>query len=313
MKKLDVSIVLPVYRSANNLTKLVSQISAICKENYNLFEIILVEDGGADGSWLVIDSLVSSVKEVIGIKLAKNFGQHNALLCGLKKAKYPIIVTMDDDGQHPPSEIPKMVNKLEEGYDVVYGKSPEGKHGLLRNCASKFIKKILKNMMSAKSAVDISAFRAIRRSSIMHFSDHSSSTVNIDIMLSWSTSSFSVAEVTHKERQFGDSGYNFRKLLTHTLNMLVGFSSMPLKFASLLGIFFSIIGLLIMLYVITIYVVNGMSVPGFAFISCIICIFSGVQLLTIGIIGEYVGRIYFRSMGKPTYVVEKVISTESKT
>jgi undecaprenyl-phosphate 4-deoxy-4-formamido-L-arabinose transferase len=247
---------------------------------------------------------------ITGIDLMRNYGQHNALLCGIRAAKHAVIITMDDDLQHPPAEIPKLLAALERGYDVVYGTPAQEQHGLLRDLASQVTKLALQSAMGVQIARKVSAFRAFRTEVRRAFQHYNSPYVSIDVLLTWGTTRFTAVTVEHAPRRFGRSNYTLRKLIVHTFNMLTGFSALPLQLASLLGFAFTGFGALIFLYVIVRYLAEGGSVPGFPFLASIIAIFSGVQLFTLGIIGEYLARMHFRSMERPSSVVRQVVQHE---
>ena len=295
------SVVIPVYRSEGTLVELHRRIVATLESIDVAFELILVEDCGGDDSWRLIELLASQDARVRGIKLARNYGQHNALLCGIRAASGEFILTIDDDLQNPPEEIPKLLTKLIEGYDVVYGTPENETHNFLRNQASRITKFALQSAMGAESASKVSAFRCFRTQLRDAFDAYRSPTVNIDVLLTWGTTRFAAVRVHQDERTVGDSGYSFGKLINHAINMMTGFSTLPLQIASLLGIVFGTIGFMILLYVLWRYFLYGSSVPGFPFLASIIAIFSGVQLFTLGIFGEYLARMHFRSMERPPY------------
>lgn len=300
---LDVSIIVPVYNSEGVLRDLARRLRETLEPISNNFEIIMVEDVGMDRSWDVIVDLNKIDKRFKGIKLTRNVGQHNSLLCGIRLAQYSVIITIDDDLQHPPEEIPKLLNKLEEGYDVVYGTPQKEKHGLWRNLASQVTKLVLQNAMGADTARKISAFRAFRSKMREAFADYKSPFVNIDVLLAWGTTRFAVVPVSRDPRLKGASNYTFRKLMMHTFNMMTGFSVLPLQLASFMGFLLTLFGLLILAYVIVRYIIQGSQVPGFPFLASMISIFSGAQLFSLGIIGEYLARMHFRLMDMPTYTV----------
>jgi len=298
------SIIIPVYNGALSIAELVAQLHATLPTLADSFEIIIVEDDGKDNSWAVITTIAAHYPaSVRAIKMSRNYGQHNALLCGLRASSGEIIVTMDDDLQHPPDQIKLLLDKLAEGFDVVYGRPQNEQHGVLRDMASQVTKWVLQNAMGAETAGSISAFRAFRRHVIHAFDAYTGPTVNLDVLLTWGTTRFAAVPVRHEPRTLGKSNYTFRKLIAHSLNMVTGFSTMPLRLASLLGFVMTIFGLLVLVYVIGRYMIEGGSVPGFPFLASVIAIFSGAQLFTIGIIGEYLSRMYLRSMGRPAYVV----------
>src|SRR5262245_44485129 len=210
---------------------------------------------------------------------------------------------MDDDLQHPPEEIPRLLAELARGHDVVYGSARAEPHGFLRGLASRMTKMALSQAMGAETARRASAFRAFRTGLRQAFSEYASGFVSIDVLLTWGTTRFSSVEVRHDARAEGQSGYSTSKLLTHALNMLTGYSAKPLQVASLTGFAFTLFGMLILAYVLVRYAIEGGSVPGFPFLASVIAIFSGAQLFALWIIGEYLARIHFRTMSRPAYAV----------
>jgi undecaprenyl-phosphate 4-deoxy-4-formamido-L-arabinose transferase len=270
--------------------------------------LILVNDCSRDRSWEVIEKLQTHYPWVRGINLVRNFGQHNALLCGIRAARYPLTVTMDDDLQNPPEEVSKLVDKLNtESVDVVYGTPQRESHGLWRDAASMITKLVLQHAMGASTARNVSAFRCFRTSLRDAFADYGSPYVSIDVLLTWGTRRFASVPVRNEPRPYGSSNYTVRKLAVHAMNMMTGFSTLPLQLASMAGFGFMLFGLLVLAYVIGRFVIQGAVVPGFAFLASIVAIFSGTQLFALGVIGEYIARMHVRSMGQPSYVVKQAI------
>jgi len=299
----SLSVVIPCYRSQATLPELLRRLTEALEATKNPFEVIFVEDCGGDDTWQVIQELARGDARVRGIKLARNYGQHNALLCGIRAARGEVIVTIDDDLQNPPEEIHKLLAKLHEGHDVVYGSPQAETHGFLRNQASRITKLALQGTMGVESASKVSAFRVFRTRLRNAFEAYRSPSVNIDVLLTWGTTSFSSVNVRQDDRLIGDSGYSLKKLINHAINMMTGFSVLPLQIASLLGITFGALGMLVLTYVVGRYFIAGSAVPGFTFIASIVAIFSGVQLFALGIFGEYLARMHFRSMERPPYTL----------
>ena len=308
----SLSIVIPVYNSAAILPELVRQLVSLLPSIAVGHEILLVNDGSRDESWQIIQKLAQKHPAVRGFNMMRNYGQHNALLCGIRAATNKVIVTMDDDLQHPPGEIPLLLAKLAEGYDVVYGTPREEQHGLWRDLASQVTKMALKGAMGAETARRASAFRAFKCQVRDAFADYRSPYVCIDVLLTWGTTRFSSVFVRHEPRTIGSSNYTLRKLISHALTMMTGFSVLPLQAASVMGLVCALFGFIILGYVIVRYLIEGGSAPGFPFLASIISIFSGVQLLAIGIIGEYLARMHFRMMERPSYVVRQSIQKNSE-
>lgn len=307
------SVVVPVYNSEGSLSLLLQRLVPVLEPLAAQFEIILVNDGSRDQSWAEIVRLARVYPTVRGINLMRNYGQHNALLCGTRAATYDTIVTIDDDLQHPPEEIPPLYAKLAEGYDVVYGTPQQEQHGFWRDLASQATKLALQSAMGAEIARKVSAFRVFRTHLREAFARYQSPFVSIDILLTWGTTRFAAVAVRHDVREIGRSQYTFRKLATHALNMMTGFSIVPLQLASVLGFGFTLFGGGVLVYVLGRYFIQGGSVPGFPFLASVIAIFSGVQLFMLGIIGEYLARMHFRLMDRPSYAVREVHNAGDET
>lgn len=307
----SLSVVIPVYRGAQTIRGLIEELAEELPKLTDTYEVIMVEDDGGDDSWQVIQDLATDYTFLNGIKLMRNSGQHSALLCGVRSAQHDIIITMDDDQQHPASEISKLLSELDKGYDVVYGTPESKQHDLGRNLGSSLIRLALSNAMGVDAARYVSAFRAFRTYLRDSFAGYSSSYVSLDVLLSWGTNRFTHTYVRHEPRTIGESGYTFWKLVTLALTMFTGFSAFPLRLASYLGFSLTIFGIILFIYIIPVrlLILNQSGVPGFTFLAAMIAIFSGTQMFTIGIIGEYLARMHFRLMDKPAYTVQQKTSS----
>lgn len=299
------SVVVPVYHSEQSLPVLVERLHDVLGKLDRAFEIIMVNDGSTDDSWAVIQRLANEHGRVRGVNLMRNYGQHSALLCGVRLAQYDTVCTIDDDLQNPPEEVPGLLEKLAEGYDVVYGTPPDRGNGLWRGAASWVTRRALQRVMGAETAQHASAFRVFRTRLRDGFTDFHSPAVSIDVLLSWSTSRFSYRIVRFDDRPFGESNYTLRKLVNHAFDMMTGFSTMPLTIASHIGFFFAVVGLVLLVFVVVSYLRFGGAVPGFSFLACTIVIFSGAQLFALGMIGQYLARMHWRSMARPPYTVDR--------
>jgi glycosyltransferase involved in cell wall biosynthesis len=306
---LDVSVIVPCYRSVLTLDELVARIKAVLVSRGSSFEIVLVDDGSPDHTWQCIQRLVESDERVRGIRLRRNYGQHNALLAGIRDAVGETIVIMDDDLQHPPEEIPGLLTELDRGFDVVYGTPKKMTHSIHRNMLSFLTKLVLQRAMGAETASKVCAFRAFRRHVARSFDHYSGSSVSIDVLLTWGTSRFSAVDVEHRPRTAGKSNYTLRKLAVYALTMITGFSTIPLRIASLIGISFTVVGFLVLSYVVITFFVWGRDVPGFYFLASVISIFSGAQLLALGVIGEYLARVHIRLLDRPAYTIGEVAAS----
>jgi glycosyltransferase involved in cell wall biosynthesis len=302
LEQRSLSVVTAVYNGEASLAELCRRLGEVLPRVATQHEIILVNDGSRDRSWEVISELSSRLPTVHGLNLMRNYGQHNALLCGIRAAKYELIATLDDDLQHPPEEIPRLLARLEEGFDVVYGTPENEQNGLMRALASRITRLTLRTAVGADVARNVSAFRLFRTQLREAFADYQTPFVSIDVLLTWATTRFGATTVPFQQRHSGGSNYTFAKLVRHALDMMTGFSTAPLRLASLIGFACTLFGIGIFLYVFIRYCLEG-SVPGFPFLASIIAIFSGAQLFALGVIGEYLARMHFRSMKRPAYVV----------
>jgi len=304
-----ISIVIPCYRSEQTLALLVKAIFAALAEPpaasvISDFEVVLVVDGSPDGTADVANQLASEHSDVRAIELRRNYGQHNALLAGITHAKHEVVVTMDDDLQHLPNQIPALLVPLARGEaDLVYGVPREEEHGFWRSAASRTVKRGLA-LAGVRAADDVSAFRAFwtaQREGFTHIEDPY---VSLDVMLSWTTTSISRVVVQMDQRLVGKSSYSLRALVRHSINMITGYSNIPLRVVAWLGGVCALIGAVLGAVVLWNFAAGDTTVAGFTTIAAMVAVFSGAQMLSLGIIGEYLGRLHTRSTGKPTFLVK---------
>jgi len=300
-----VSVVVPVYNSAEMLPDLVKRLEPVLSATGCPFELVLVNDGSNDDSWKVIERLASEKPWVCGLAMMRNYGQHNALLAGIRAAKYGLTVTMDDDLQHPPEELPKLLAAMTDDLDVVYAPPIQEQHGFFRDIASVVTKLTLQSAMGADNAKKGSAWRVFRTRLRDAFAEFRSPLTSVDVLLTWGTRRFGAIPLRHDPRAAGKSNYTLGKLVRHSFNMMTGFSVLPLQIASLIGFVFTLFGFGVLVYVVIRFMIEGSSVQGFPFLASVIAIFSGAQLFALGIIGEYLARMHFRIMDKPTYVIKE--------
>ncbi len=303
-----VSVVVPVFNSEGTLRILGE---AIGEEMSSLgvdWELILVDDGSRDQSWQRISELASINPKIRGIRLSKNFGQHPALLAGIRAAKLSVTVTMDDDLQHRPDSIKDLLSHLDQSTSLVYGVAIAEEHNRVRNLSSQISKWFLSKVIGMRQAANASAFRAFATDLRESWFGISDTRISIDVLLSWSTNSFELVNVKMDKRAVGRSNYTFNKLLKHLFNMILGFSTRPLTLITIIGCALGVLGLTIMCWVLIMYFFGSSSVAGFTFLASLISLLGGMQLVGLGIIGQYLGRVYERSMGKPVYQVKSLTS-----
>lgn len=302
--KKNASVIIPVYNGEGTIIQLTERLLKVLPELFDNYEIILVDDCSPDDSWKVLKDLQAKTPEIVrAIHLSRNYGQHNATLCGIRAARYEICVTMDDDLQHPPEQLHLLIEELDKGFDVVYAIPKKLPHSWWRNLGSKMTKIILGKIMGIPIR-EIGAFRVFRTNLRDAFANYRSPEVYIDPILAWGTKNFGHVYVEEDKREIGESNYSFAKLVKASLLILTGYSTVPLRFASMLGFLFMLFGVAILIYVIIVAISLG-STPGFPFLASIISIFAGVQLFTLGIIGEYLARVYDRASDRPTYIIRE--------
>lgn len=303
-----ISVVIPCYKTGDRAGILVSEITdALTSYSRNDFEIIMVVDGSPDDTWLKVSELARINSTVRGINLMRNYGQHSALLAGIRAAKGDVIVTIDDDLQHSPMEIPKLIENLSDEIDIVYGVSLVEEHLFFRNLLSRTYKKLIGMLLRAEGAEIAGAFRAFKKEVVPVFDGNDDLYAPLDVMLSWFSSKSIGVPVNMSKRQDGVSNYTARSLIRHAANAITGYSIAPLRLVSLLGLITFGISLIIALIVLVNYLMGRIEVAGFPTIAILVSMFAGVQLLSLGIIGEYLGRLHMRSMGRPRYVVRDEI------
>jgi undecaprenyl-phosphate 4-deoxy-4-formamido-L-arabinose transferase len=298
------SAVVPVYNSATTLAELIDRLDAALAP-LGEHEIVLVDDHSDDGSWERIRALAESRPSIRGIALTRNYGQHNAVLAGVRAARGDVIVTLDDDLQHPPEEIPTLLAALHEGYDVVYGTPRREQHGWWRDGASRTAKWTLRTLLGWRLAPEISDFRAFRADLRDGFAAAESPSVSFDAMLAWVTGSFCSTPVEHAPRQHGRSNYGPRSLIEYGVTMATGYSTFPLRLAAVAGAVLATVGAVALILALALPAWHAGGGIGEPFIAGAVAFLAGVQLLGIGVLGEYLGRLYFRAMGRPQYVIRE--------
>jgi undecaprenyl-phosphate 4-deoxy-4-formamido-L-arabinose transferase len=304
------SIVIPVYGSELVLPELASQIRKVLvdfediRENY---EIIFVCDRSPDNSWRVIQSLTSDYPQVHGILLRMNAGQHNALMAGFAIARGEVIVTMDDDLQHSPADIPKLLLEIKQGSDVVYGRFKNRNHAFWKIAGSRLNNLVAGYLMQKPRDLYLSPFRAMKsviRDDILRYRGPY---VYVDGLILSVTRNITTVDVDHYDRYAGDSGYGFRKSISLWLKMATNFSIVPLRLTSLLGLLFSGLGFLLAIVFIIQKLTLDLMPIGWASLIVTILIIGGVQLLALGMLGEYLGRVLLTINSRPQYVIAETV------
>jgi glycosyltransferase involved in cell wall biosynthesis len=306
------SVVVPVYRSEETVGQLVSRLFDVLEATGREFELVLIEDGSPDRSWEVLTELAARYGErIVAVQLMRNYGQHNALMCGFRIARGAIVVTMDDDLQHPPEAVPDLVAALEaRGLDLVYGTYTIKEHASWRNAGSGLVTMFYRLVF--QTTVTPSAFRAIRRELVQATLTYDLNFTYIDGLLAWNTRRIGEVAVPHHPRAAGRSGYSVGKLLGLALNLFTNFSLLPLQLVSASGIVAAGGGFVLGAYYLCEYVRSNIDVPGYASIIVAVLVLGGIQLLSLGIMGEYLGRLHLNVNRKPQYHVRQVVGSKAE-
>lgn len=307
MKK--VSFVIPCYRSANTLPHVVAEIRETMEKiaGYD-YEVVLVNDCSPDDTFECIRGLCAQDAKVIGINLAKNFGQHAALMAGFRYTTGDYVVCLDDDGQTPANEVDKLLAKLEEGYDAVYAKYTAKRHSLFRNLGSKVNEIMTRWMLGKPKDLYISSYFAVQRFIVEDMLRYENSYPYVIGLVLRATKSVTNVVVQHREREEGTSGYTMKKLLGLWFNGFTAFSVKPLRISTVLGALCAGIGFVYGIYTVIKKFINPDVPLGFSSQMAAIVFFGGMIMLMLGMIGEYIGRIYISINNSPQYVIRERIN-----
>jgi len=311
-REMLLSIVVPVYRSEDILPSLVRRINEeMLKEGLtDKFELLLVNDASPDNSWSVICLLARQYPFIKGISLRRNAGQHNATMAGLNNASGEIIVIMDDDLQHPPSAIGKMIGAILNGHDVCYTNYLNRQHALWKKVGSSFNDWVATHLLNKPKGVYLSSFKAMRREIVDEVIKYDGPYAYVDGLMLDVTDSITVIDIEHQSRLTGDGNYNLARSISLWLKMATSFSVLPLRLASFMGLFFAFLSLVLIGVVLTQKMLNPELAAGWTSLMATVVFIGGVQMFCIGVIGEYLGRAYLKLNGKPQFVVGATTQNE---
>lgn len=306
LPELELSVVVPVYNSADTLKVLLERLSLTLNEISNNYEIILVDDASHDDSWAEIQSMRGTYGDhLVAVQLMRNYGQHNALMCGLSLARGQYVVTMDDDLQNPPEEIPKLLAHIKQGkIDLVYGCPDKRNHSTWRNLGASIVWGFYRRVF--RNPITPTPFRIMRHQLARSILFYDLNYTYLDGLLAWCTKRISAVEVEHHERAQGNSGYSLPKLLGLAINLYTNFSLIPLQVVSALGFITATSGFIVGAYYLIQHLFTNIIVPGFASTIIAILVLGGIQLLALGVIGEYLGRLHLNVNRKPQYLIRQV-------
>ena len=304
---MDISVVIPCYGSEETIRGVVNEIIETMAQRRIIYEILLVNDCSPDGVWDVITQLVKEHSEIKGISLAKNFGQHSALMAGYRHSRGEVVISMDDDGQTPANELFNLVDKLEEGHDVVYATYENKQHSLFRNLGSKVNDFMCEKLLGKPHGLMVTSYFAAKRFVIEEMCKYDKPYTYVIGLVFRSTKNIATVPVHHRARAVGQSGYSFGKLIGLWLNGFTAFSIKPLRLASVLGIMFSIFGFIGFVYLVIKKLLDPNVPVGWSSVIASVWLIGGVILFTLGMIGEYLGRVYISMNASPQYVIKEII------
>ena len=308
-----ISFVIPCYRSAQTLNKVVDEIDATMKTlNEYKYEIILVNDSSPDDTYEVIRSLCAKRQDIRGINLSRNFGQHAALMAGFRYVHGDVVVCLDDDGQTPASEVGKLLDKIDEGYDAVYAKYTRKQHSGFRNFGSKINELMTRVMLGKPKELYLSSYFAVRKYVVEEMLRYTNPYPYVIGLVLRTTKKIANVEVTHREREEGTSGYTIGKLFGLWFNGFTAFSIKPLRIATALGCLTACAGFLYGFYTVVKKFLNPNVPIGFSALMAALVFIGGMIMLMLGLIGEYIGRIYISLNNSPQYVIKECLNTDDE-
>ena len=307
MSDIQISVVIPVYNSEDCLDELAKRLTDVLNNSGRTYEIILVNDCSPDNSWQKITELCEIYDRLKGINLRKNFGQDSAIMAGLNHSSGESVIIMDDDLQHDPADIPPLLGGLEKGYDVCYAFFISKKQSYFKNVGSWFNDKVANIILRKPKKVYLSPYKVIKREVINEIIKYDGPYPYIDGLLFRVTRNITQVSIQHHERYAGAGNYNLRKSIRVWLRLATTFSIIPLRIATFLGFVSSFIGFILALIFIIFHFVGIESPTGWASLIVVVLFLGGIQLVSTGIIGEYIGRLFLHNNKEPQFVVNKII------
>lgn len=306
-RSIDYSVVIPVFNEEDSLPELYQRLTRVMSGLGGNYEIIFVDDGSMDNSFPIIEEVCHDDNHVRGIQLTRNFGQHPALTAGFSAASGEVVITLDADLQNPPEEIPKLVEKINEGYELVFGVFQRRKHTAFRRAGSLLTKWVLSRVIPV-DVTNLSACKAMKSHVIDQFMLLGEKNRFLSGLLCWLGYKVGSVELRHEKRHSGKTKYSTFKLVTLWMDMVVSFTDLPLKIAIFGGLLLGTVGLVLALFYLVRYFLYGFGVPGFATIVILITFFAGVQLFALGILGEYIGRMNKELKKRPDYIIRRTVN-----
>lgn len=311
MKK--VSFVIPCYRSEKTLPGVIEEIKdAMAKLSEYCFEIILVNDSSPDNTWKTIEQLSKDNENITGINLAKNFGQHAALMAGMRESDGDFVICLDDDGQTPANEVGKLLAALEDNHDAVYARYGNKKHSAFRNMGSKVNELMTRVMLGKPKELFVSSYFGVKKFVVEDMIRYQNSYPYVIGLVLRATKNIVNVDVQHREREEGRSGYTLKKLLGLWFNGFTAFSVTPLRIATVIGVGCALIGFAYGIYIFVRRLLDPNMVMGFSSLMCVILFVGGMMMIMLGLVGEYIGRIYISLNNSPQYVIREKAGSKAE-
>ena len=305
-KQIDISIVIPVFNEISLIDELYSRLKLVCEGLGRNYEIIIVDDGSSDGSHEKLTQLKNKDTTLRIVKFTRNFGQQAAVLAGFRLSRGKIIVQLDSDLQNPPEEIPKLLEAMAENIDLVTTVQRKRRDGTIRVLGSGCLLKIGQMLFGNQVKLNLCSFRVLRRSVVEKIESCKDRSRYMAVLMSWMGLPTVEIEVEHHERKKGNTKYSFLNLLILAWDLITGYSSFPLRMVTYMGLFGAFLGFLMMIFLLFQRIINGILIEGFVVLSAVFAFFAGIQLLSIGFLGEYLGRVHHQIQERPDYIIEKV-------
>lgn len=303
----ELSIVIPVFNEGPVLRELYKRLKLVCDNLGKSYELLFVDDGSRDESFDLLKELKSRDGKIRIIRFTRNFGQQAAVLAGFRYSRGEVVVQIDADLQHPPEEIPKLLDAMDENCDLVLTRNKQRRHEFWRVAGSNSLRWFGQKILGESFQLNLSSFRALRRGVIEKIDACSDRSRYLAILVSWMAVPSVEIEVEHHDRPCGKTKYGVFTLVKLAWDFIAGYSSVPLRLVTYMGLLGALLGFVLMIFLLFQRYVRGIGVDGFVVLSAVFALFAGVQLLSIGILGEYIGRIYLQVQNRPDYIVEKEI------
>ena len=302
---INISIVVPIYRSEKIIPILVQRIQSIFHENINEIELILVDDRSPDESWQIIERLSREYEFVKGLQMSKNVGQHNAVMAGLSQSKGEYVILMDDDLQHPPEEIPRLIAEIKNGNDVCYTHYRNRQHQTWKKAGSWFNDKVANILLKKPKGLYLSSFKGLHRCIVNEVVKYDGPYSYVDGLILDVTDRITSIDIDHGERYSGEGNYNLRRSISLWLKMATSFSIVPLRLATFFGLVLAAISAVVAAVIILLKITHPQTQAGWASIIVVMLFMGGIQMAFLGLIGEYLGRAYLKLNKKPQFVIRQ--------